>query len=100
MSFFQKLFGNATEEANPTSISLAALGVDMHSHVLPGLDDGAETVEQAVALLQQLKGFGYRKLIMTPHVMGDFYRNTPADIQAALGSLQRAANAAGVTDVV
>ncbi|WP_254846428.1 tyrosine-protein phosphatase [Hymenobacter sp. CRA2] len=68
----------------------------MHSHLLPGLDDGAETVEQSVELLRKLQSFGYRKLIMTPHIMGDFYRNTPAGIRGALAQVQAAATAAGI----
>ena len=76
---------------------LAALGTDMHSHLLPGLDDGAETVEHSVELLRQLQALGYRKLIMTPHIMGDFYRNTPEGIRGALAALRKAAAAAGIT---
>ncbi|GAB3233635.1 capsular polysaccharide biosynthesis protein [Hymenobacter seoulensis] len=96
MSFFQKLFGQTAHD-NGASITLAPLGVDMHSHLLPGLDDGAETVEQSVELLRQLQELGYHKLVMTPHIMGDFYRNTPAQIKEALEVLKRAALAAGIT---
>jgi protein-tyrosine phosphatase len=96
-SFFQKLFGRSPEPEAVEAASLAVLGADMHSHLLPGLDDGAETVEQSVELLLVLQALGYRKLIMTPHVMGDFYRNTPSGIRAALAQLQQAATAAGVT---
>lgn len=69
----------------------------MHSHVLPGLDDGAETLEHSLELLRQLQDFGYRKLILTPHIMGDFYRNTPEGIGGALAALRTAAAAAGIT---
>ncbi|GAB2771248.1 tyrosine-protein phosphatase YwqE [Hymenobacter luteus] len=96
MSFLQKLFGSAAKE--PAAVpSLAGLGTDMHSHVLPGLDDGAETPEQSVALLRQLQELGYRKLVMTPHVMGDFYRNTPEGIRKALDALRATAAQAGIT---
>ncbi|GAA4377682.1 tyrosine-protein phosphatase [Hymenobacter koreensis] len=91
-SFFQKLFGRS--EAALTS--LAALGVDMHSHLLPGLDDGAATVEQSVELLQHMRELGYRKLIMTPHIMGDFYRNTPEGIREKLVLLRNAATEHGI----
>ncbi|RYU78779.1 tyrosine-protein phosphatase [Hymenobacter persicinus] len=97
-SFFQKLFGRSAPPVVDAA-ALAGLGADMHSHLLPGLDDGAETVEQSVELLLALQGLGYRKLIMTPHIMGDFYKNTPAGIRAALARLQEAATAAGVTDM-
>ncbi|QIX61157.1 capsular biosynthesis protein [Hymenobacter sp. BT18] len=95
-SWLRKLLGAQPAAA---AASFAALGTDMHSHLLPGLDDGAETVEHSVELLRRLRALGYRKLIMTPHVMGDFYRNTPEGIRGALSQLQQAAQAAGITDV-
>ncbi|PJJ54578.1 tyrosine-protein phosphatase YwqE [Hymenobacter chitinivorans DSM 11115] len=94
-SFFQRLFGSSPA----STATLASLEVDMHSHLLPGLDDGAETVEQSVELLRALRALGYRKLVMTPHIMGDFYKNTPEGVRAALKQLQDAATAAGITDV-
>ena len=97
-SLWQRLFGGATATlaGSPT---LAALGTDMHSHLLPGLDDGAETVEHSLDLLRALRELGYRKLIMTPHIMGDFYKNTPEGIRAALQQLREAAAEAGLDDV-
>ena len=80
--------------------TLAALGADMHSHLLPGLDDGAETLEHSLDLLRALRDLGFRKLVMTPHIMGDFYKNTPESIRAALGQLREAAVAADLGDVV
>jgi protein-tyrosine phosphatase len=47
-----------------------------------------------------LRDLGYRKLIMTPHIMGDFYKNTPEGVRAALQLLREAATAAGLDDVV
>ena len=71
----------------------------MHSHLLPGLDDGAETMAHSLELLSELRQLGFRKLVMTPHIMGDFYKNTPTNIRAALGELRAAATAAGLGDV-
>lgn len=98
-SFFQKLFGAGRSEPEAPVAGLASLGVDMHSHLLPGLDDGAETIEQSVELLRAMQALGYRKLVMTPHIMGDFYRNTPEGVRGALKALQSAAATAGITDV-
>jgi tyrosine-protein phosphatase YwqE len=96
-SFFQKLFGLGS--APVAAASLAELRADMHSHLLPGLDDGAETLEQSVELLRIMYGLGYRKLVMTPHIMGDFYRNTPEGVRGALAQVQAAATAAGFDDL-
>ncbi|GAB3293357.1 tyrosine-protein phosphatase [Hymenobacter humi] len=79
--------------------SLAGLGADMHSHVLPGLDDGAETVEHSLDLLRALRNMGFRKLIMTPHIMGDFYKNTPESIRESLQQLRESAVKAGLGDM-
>ncbi len=76
--------------------SLQAIGVDMHSHVLPGLDDGADNLERSLELVRALQAIGYRKLIMTPHIMSDFYRNTPEGIRERLQLLHKAIAAAGI----
>ena len=100
-SFWQRLFGDSTPPAPnvPVANALAALATDMHSHLLPGLDDGAETLEHSLDLLRALRELGYRKLIMTPHIMGDFFKNTPTGIRAALDLLRSAAAEAGLDDV-
>ena len=67
--------------------SIMPLNVDMHSHLLPGIDDGTETYEQSVEIIKQFIQLGYKKLIMTPHIMGDFYRNTPEIILDKLDKL-------------
>ena len=61
---------------------------DIHSHLLPGLDDGVQTFEQAEAILLQFVKLGYQKVITSPHVMSDTYRNTPAGIQAKVNELR------------
>ncbi len=84
ISFFRK---KAKDGDNPPLVR--AIKVDMHSHILPGLDDGAETMEQSMGLITSLKKLGYRKLIATPHVMGDFYQNTPETILNALREVKK-----------
>ncbi|TGE09922.1 capsular biosynthesis protein [Hymenobacter fodinae] len=98
-SFLQKLFGSKLPATPEVAVTLAALGTDMHSHLLPGLDDGAETLEQSVELVRAMQQLGYRKLVMTPHIMGDFYRNTPESVRGALGALRNAVKAAGITGI-
>lgn len=60
----------------------------MHSHLLPGLDDGVKTFEEAFTIISNLKELGYTKLITTPHVMPDIYKNSPLIILEKLTSLQ------------
>ena len=56
--------------------------IDIHSHLLPGLDDGVQSFEEAEAVILQFQKLGYKKLITTPHVMSDFFKNTNEIIQA------------------
>ncbi|MRX47963.1 tyrosine-protein phosphatase [Pedobacter puniceum] len=62
--------------------------VDMHSHILPGIDDGAPTVKESIMLVRRLMDLGFTKLIATPHIMADYYRNTPDTIRKALDELK------------
>jgi tyrosine-protein phosphatase YwqE len=98
--FWQRLMGNKTAaDGPPPALPLAGLVTDMHSHLLPGLDDGAETVAHSLDLLRELRALGFTKLVMTPHIMGDFYKNTPEGVRAALATLRAAAAEAGLADV-
>ena len=69
---------------------LSFLGVDMHSHLLPGIDDGLKTVEQTVAFVKELHALGYKKLICTPHILNGVHNNTVATINAALDIARKA----------
>ncbi len=68
----------------------------MHSHLLPAIDDGVENYDQAVKAVQELVAQGYKKLITTPHIMGDFYRNTPEIIYDKLDKLQNILDTMGI----
>ena len=72
------------------------LGVDMHSHLIPGIDDGAKTIEDSIALIKELQSLGFRKLITTPHIMSDYYRNTPENILGGLAEVKKAAAEEGI----
>src|SRR4029453_17249681 len=70
------------------SVDFSQLGTDMHSHLLPGIDDGSPDVQMSDLLIKGLLDLGYKKLITTPHVMADLYPNTPSTIQAAFDRLK------------
>jgi protein-tyrosine phosphatase len=53
----------------------SGLTVDLHSHFLPGLDDGAETLEESLEMLKGFADFGYTKVITTPHLIHEFYKH-------------------------
>jgi protein-tyrosine phosphatase len=54
---------------------------DIHSHLLPGIDDGVKTLEEAEAIINLFSQLGFTKAITTPHIMNDYYRNTPQIIR-------------------
>jgi tyrosine-protein phosphatase YwqE len=90
MSFFSKLFG-VEKELPPIDIA-NLIKVDMHSHLIPGIDDGAKTLEESIELIRSFKEFGYKKIITTPHIMSDYYKNTPEIIQNGLNKLREELN--------
>jgi len=63
---------------------------DIHSHLLPGIDDGVKTIKDAIEIIKKFKLLGYSKLITTPHVMSDAYPNNPAIIHEKLSLVQEA----------
>ncbi|HEY8402001.1 MAG TPA: CpsB/CapC family capsule biosynthesis tyrosine phosphatase [Cytophagaceae bacterium] len=85
MNLFSRLFSRQEKVAE-----VPPLLVDMHSHLLPGLDDGADTLEDTLRLIEEFVSAGYKKIITTPHIMGDFYKNTPEGIRAKLEEVRKA----------
>lgn len=66
---------------------LLAGGIDYHSHILPGVDDGVSTMEEALHALEQYEATGIKEVWLTPHIMEDF-PNTPASLQERFNALR------------
>lgn len=64
------------------------LVADMHSHLLPGLDDGSASLEESMEMIEELVRRGYQRLYTTPHIIHDFYPNSKASILPALQLVQ------------
>ena len=69
--------------------------IDFHSHILPGLDDGATDLENAVELVSAMHEWGFERITCTPHITNKF-RNTPETIRPAFEMLQNALHERGV----
>ena len=93
MAWFD-VFKKKPEEIAP--LDLSWLGVDMHSHLIPGIDDGSKTMEESLGLVKRLADFGLKKIITTPHIMSEYYRNTPEIIQMGLEDLRKAVKNEGI----
>lgn len=63
------------------------VGTDMHSHLIPGIDDGAVTVSDSVFLMSQLQEMGFSHLYTTPHSFPEIYPNTRESLQEGRDSL-------------
>jgi tyrosine-protein phosphatase YwqE len=94
MGLLGKLFGKGGHTMPP--VDLSVLKCDIHSHFIPGIDDGAPTVEASLELLQAMYNLGYRKVITTPHSMADGYKNPPEVILGGLEKLRRAVKEANL----
>ena len=68
---------------------LSFLGADMHSHLLPALDDGLRTMDETIEYVQKLYQLGYSKLICTPHIISDLHPNSPDTILPRLAEVQQ-----------
>ncbi len=75
MGFFDFFKTNSSNEQ--ISVDFSNLGVDLHSHLIPGIDDGSKSLEDSIQLIKELKNLGFHKIITTPHIMSDYYRNNP-----------------------
>ena len=62
--------------------------VDLHSHLIPGIDDGVHTLDDTIEVLSKFKSLGYKKVITTPHIHPN-YPNEPSDIKGGLFIVQQ-----------
>lgn len=88
MGFLKNIFGK--KKAPIEAQDFSALKVDIHSHLVPGIDDGAKSLDDSISLILGLASLGYKKLITTPHVMFDYYRNDKEKILSGLNRLREA----------
>jgi tyrosine-protein phosphatase YwqE len=90
------LFSSFKRKKQKYSFDFEAIGVDMHAHLIPGVDDGPENLEDAIALVRDLKKLGFKKIITTPHVYQDYYPNTSDQLLAGLDTLRKGLGAANI----
>lgn len=83
-----RMFSFFKSKPEVPEIDFSGLKVDLHSHLIPGIDDGAQNVQESVVLVRKMIDMGFQKIITTPHVMADFYRNTPETISRGLDVLR------------
>ena len=67
-----------------TPVDLSIVGCDIHSHFIPGIDDGAKTLEESVQMISELYKLGYKKIITSPHT----YMNPPDNLFHVIFKMQ------------
>ena len=72
------------------------LKIDIHSHLIPGIDDGSQSMKESLTLLRGLEEIGYKKVITTPHIMLDAYKNNREIIMSGLDALRKVAKEEGI----
>ena len=82
-SWFKK---KKKKEIHP--IDFAEIGLDMHSHLIPSIDDGAKDLQNSIELINALQSHGFTKIITTPHIMTDFYNNNIETIISGLKTVK------------
>ncbi|QMU66660.1 MAG: histidinol phosphatase [Flavobacteriaceae bacterium] len=73
--------------------------VDIHSHLLPSVDDGAEDINDAMELISGMSSYGIKNFITTPHVLGDLYPNATKVIKSKLKEVQTELKNRGFYDI-
>ncbi|WP_108868393.1 tyrosine-protein phosphatase [Aquimarina aquimarini] len=73
--------------------------IDIHSHLLPDIDDGVKTIYQSAYILEQFEKFGFKKVITTPHIMQDMWPNTSQGILDTIKKLKQVIIPLGITKI-
>lgn len=82
-------------------IDLSVLQTDIHSHLIPGVDDGSQSLEESISLLKQFEELGYKKVITTPHIYYNSFEEGINVLYEKLEELKLSAKASGVNiDIV
>jgi tyrosine-protein phosphatase YwqE len=93
MNFFENLF---KKKKLDQAVDFSPLVTDMHSHLIPGIDDGAPDMITVLALLKQMSNLGFKKIITTPHIMADLYKNNEEIIKKGEAEVKKAIKKAGI----
>ena len=70
--------------------------IDVHSHILPGLDDGSSNMEESLEMLRMAYQQGVRQIIATPHYSGRFRDASPGRVRKLCEEVQEAARQQGM----
>lgn len=95
MGWFDRFKSNVPKKENPDfSLPPISMGkhliADVHSHIVPGVDDGAENLEQSLGLIKRLVDMGYQRAVLTSHIHSDIYPNSKDTLTGPFNTLKTA----------
>ena len=92
-------FGKKRKDPALPGLSLEEnpIRTELHNHLVPGVDDGVDTLDETLTVLRQYEAWGYERVVITPHVMSGYYPNTEADLLEKADEIRRAAEADGLS---
>ena len=94
MGWLSRWFGrdrnSASAPADLDPLDLSAFRFDFHSHLVPGVDDGAPDLAASLEMIDALVSLGYEGAVTTPHIMADTYPNDRSTLEPAFARLQAA----------
>jgi tyrosine-protein phosphatase YwqE len=73
--------------------------IDIHSHLLPGIDDGAKNLDNSIDLILKMSSYGIKNFVTTPHVLGSVYPNSTETINSKLNEVNSELLKRNVTDI-
>lgn len=85
-----------SRKKNTETTDLGWLHADMHSHLVPGIDDGSQDVATSLELIRGMMQLGYKKIITTPHILKEVYPNSEDTILPGIEKVKEAAAAEGL----
>lgn len=85
-----------SKKKNTVNADLGWLRTDMHSHLLPGIDDGSPDLPTSIELVKGFRDLGYKKVVTTPHILWGLYANTNDIIAAKSEELKKAIAEEGI----
>ena len=88
ISTFKSLFESSKE--------LPSIITDIHSHLIPGIDDGVKSMDESIAMIKCYIDLGYTKLITTPHIMSHRYPNTSSILRQGLFTVKQELRSRGL----
>lgn len=84
------------KKKNNEAANFKWLNADMHSHLLPGIDDGSPDINTSIGLIKGFADLGYQKIIATPHILWELYPNTTEIIEKKRDEVKKAIEEAGI----